>query len=67
MSDDADRAEDRIEATLEDSLAQVRHRMAYRELEPCGSCHWCNDDVSGGRLFCCRECSDDFELHKRTQ
>lgn len=67
MSDDADLAEERIESVIDDGLAQIRHRMSYRELEPCGACHWCNDALLGGRLFCSRECSDDYELYKRTR
>jgi hypothetical protein len=59
--DDADRAEDLIEHTLEDGLAKIRARMSYRELQPCGSCHYCNSYVDGNRLFCCAECSEDHE------
>ena len=63
--DDANRAEDRIEKTIEASLEQVRRRMEYRELEPIGACHWCNEYIKDNRLFCCRECSDDWERNKR--
>lgn len=66
MSDEADRAEQRIEEVVDDGLAAIRRRMEYRELEPCGACHWCNDAVNGRRLFCSPECSADYELAKRT-
>lgn len=62
--DDADRAEDKIENTISDGLEKIRRRMEARELEPCGACHWCNDYVKGERLFCCKECSDDWERFK---
>ena len=62
--DDADRAEDRIEDTIAASLEKVRRRMECRELEPIGACHWCNEYVKDNRLFCCRECSDDWERQK---
>lgn len=65
MSDDADRAEQRIEDVISDGLAKVRHRMAARELTPIGACHWCNEYVKGERLFCSKECSDDWSRFKR--
>ena len=65
MSDDADRAEQHIENMISDGLAKVRRRMESRELDPCGACHFCGEDVNSGRLFCSRECSDDWEKAKR--
>lgn len=63
--DDADRAEGRIEDTVTDSLDKVRRRMEYRELEPVHACHWCGEKVEGRRLFCNKQCSDDYEKDKR--
>ena len=64
--DDADRAEDRIETTIQDSLDAVRRRMAYRELMPTGFCHnpLCNTELNNNRLFCDKECSEDYERFK---
>ena len=63
--DDADRAEEKIENAVADALDKVRRRMEARELEPIGACHWCNEYVKDTRLFCCKECSDDWEQNKR--
>lgn len=65
MSDDADRADQRIADMVAAGLEKVRRRMESRELEPCGACHWCGSDIDGRRLFCSRECSDDWEKAKR--
>lgn len=65
MSDDADRADSRIEDMIEDNLAAIRRRMEYREIKPCGTCYFCREDVDGARLFCSLRCSDDYELRKR--
>ena len=63
--DDADVAESKIEDTISDSLAQVRRRMEYRELEAVHACHWCGEFISDMRLFCCAECSADYQKDKR--
>lgn len=63
--DDADRAEERIEDALNDSLEKVRMRMATRELEPVHACHWCGEYIQDMRLFCCFECSEDHAKDKR--
>ena len=65
MADDCDRAEERIENTLDDALAQVRWRMEARELEPVHACHWCGEHIVDMRLFCCPECSQDWEKERR--
>ena len=66
MSDDADKAELRIEDMIEDGLAKVRRRMEDRQLTPTGTCHnqACNDEVEGQRLFCGLKCSQEFERLK---
>ena len=43
---------------------QVQHHLAQRELTPIGVCHWCNEYVKGDRLFCCKECADDWERNR---
>lgn len=37
-----------------------------RELEPSGECHWCGDLLSDGvRVFCDKDCANDYERSKR--
>lgn len=62
--DDADVAESKIECTIADSLAQVRRRMEYRELEAVHACHWCGEFIADMRLFCCAECGSDWSYEK---
>ena len=64
MADDADRSDDRIQNTIDDGIREARR--AVRELVPSGHCHWCDEAVPHGYLFCCGECREDWEHdHKR--
>lgn len=63
--DDADRAEDKIEDTIADGLEKVRRRMETRELSPVHACHWCGEFIADMRLFCCKECSADWEQDRK--
>lgn len=63
--DDADRAEDKIEDTIADGLEKVRRRMETRELSPVHACHWCGEFIADMRLFCCKECSSDWEQDRK--
>lgn len=63
--DDADRADSKIDDALTESLENVRRRMEVRELEPVHACHWCGEYITDMRLFCCKECSDDWTQDKR--
>jgi hypothetical protein len=58
--DDSDRATEREERDR--SLA-----MAYRKPAPsaCGACYNCNEPVKTGRIFCCAECREDYELREK--
>lgn len=64
MADDADRAQDEIEAELAHarSAAQVRRRLV-----PTGHCHNCDEHLRAGQLFCDQECASDFEKRERGQ
>jgi hypothetical protein len=62
MADDADRAQDEIEA----GLAQARTAAQPRQiLIPTGHCHNCDERVRPGQLFCDQECASDFEKRQR--
>lgn len=53
--------------STEESLKKIRKRMAYRDMKPIGYCYnpSCNSELPGNRLFCCQECSDEWdELHR---
>lgn len=56
--DDADRADKRIEQMIEDGMARAK-KMDVR-LPVTGKCHWCSEDVKG-RIFCSKDCADDWE------
>lgn len=57
--DDADRAAPSIENMIADGVARVRQKME-RSLPSIGCCHWCESIVGAGRIFCSKECSDDW-------
>ena len=61
--DDADRADGRIQEMIEAGMARAKAALE-RRLPSTGQCHWCFEPVEGGRLFCCRECSDDHEADR---
>ena len=63
MSDDADRADQRITDTIEDGVAASRRALG-NSLAACGVCHWCESPIATGRVFCSTECCNDFE-HER--
>jgi hypothetical protein len=58
--DEADRADDRIQNTIDDGIARVRRQME-RILPSIGVCHNCESPVGSGRTFCSKECSDDYD------
>jgi hypothetical protein len=64
MSDDADRAEERIEAAISDAIAHVRHKMKQASISPCNACHFCGEWVKAGVLFCSRECASDWQYQQ---
>lgn len=63
MSDAADRAEDGIENAIADGIAAARRRL--KSLQPVGVCHYCQSEVGAGRLFCDKDCADDWEHERR--
>lgn len=54
--DDVDITQARME--MEESL---RPRLPTVLLPRTGFCHWCDEVVPKGAVFCNRECSDEFE------
>lgn len=63
MADDADLAEERIENMISDGMARARRELE-RSLPSIGICHHCESPVQNGRIFCSKECSDDWQaLH----
>jgi hypothetical protein len=64
MSDDADRADDRIEAYVTDGIANARRMLDKVRLSPCGNCHYCGEWVKAGVLFCNKDCTDDWHYEQ---
>lgn len=63
--DDVDRAAIKTETEIDDAIAHARHALTTRSLQPVGACHWCNESISGQRLFCDGECADDYAAQMR--
>ena len=58
MSDDADRAQWRIE---QDVLVGMAHARAVPALSGHGCCHFCDEPVVLDALFCGSDCRDDYD------
>ena len=60
MADEADLAFDAEQRHLRHALAAQTQRS--RVLQPTGCCHFCgNTEDLADRLFCDRDCADDWE------
>jgi hypothetical protein len=64
MADIADIAYDLQEAELNFALHMRRKGPILR---PVGTCYYCDQDVTGNRLFCDKDCSKDWEDENRVQ
>ena len=58
MRDVADRAEWRIAKDIEVAMAHARR---IPQLEADGRCHYCDEHVAHGALFCNTDCRDDYQ------
>jgi hypothetical protein len=58
MSDVADRADWRI---AQDIKAAMAHARKTPQLEADGHCHYCDEHVTHGVLFCNTDCRDDYQ------
>ncbi|WP_211475172.1 hypothetical protein [Collimonas humicola] len=58
MSDIADRADWRIEKDLQNARAHIGKQAM---LDSDGRCHFCDELVAHGRLFCDVDCRDDYD------
>lgn len=60
--DEADKADDAIEAAKEAAIAAAR-KGPFHRLRPTGYCAWCGDPVGSGRLHCRPIDNDCEEVH----
>jgi len=67
MADIIDQADDFAEREKALAVEAIRKAAAGRELNPRGSCHWCEEPFPVGdrRLFCDSGCADDHAAAKR--
>lgn len=52
VMDDLDLASIREQELRDAALEEQARRGAERELIPCMRCHWCNEGIPPGALFC---------------
>jgi RNA polymerase-binding transcription factor DksA len=62
IMDEVDQANDHIEREMQARLSARR----LAELQPCGSCYNCGEDIAPGRKFCDIECREDYD-HRITR
>lgn len=65
MADDADRATPNIENMIADGMARARRHLE-RSLPITGLCHWCGDEAPG-RIFCSKDCADDWDAEREAR
>lgn len=64
-ADPLDRAQATEAEANERNIAAIRNRSQTRELHPNGTCHFCEEPVSGEKLFCDSDCADDHQRLNR--
>ena len=64
MADDADRSDKRIEDTVAAGIARVRSKLTQRMLAAVGYCHYCEEELPPGRLFCDKDCAGDWQYEQ---
>lgn len=64
--DECDMSDDRIQAMIDQGIQRVRAKLE-RALPSIGICHWCESPVMGGRIFCSKECSDDWDARQEAR
>lgn len=57
----ADKADDRIQESIDAAIDQARRAPA---LHPKGSCHFCEEPLAYSLRFCDRGCAEDFEAEE---
>lgn len=62
MPDDLDMTEERISFEL--SVAIKNAAQKPRETQPTGYCKFCEEPVEQPKLFCCIECSKDWDKRR---
>lgn len=64
MADEADHAQELEQLALDHALAARRPGV---RLAPRGFCHNCNGPVEAPRIFCDKDCADDYESLQRAK
>lgn len=65
-TDALDQAALLTEEITQRSIAEARAKAQHRELKPCGRCHWCEERIGPGLIFCegepfePSECAEDW-------
>lgn len=66
MADDADRADEKVEAYIRAAVAAAR-QSPFADLAPCGRCWWCGDPVDAGRTHCRPSDNDCEAMHLQSR
>ena len=63
--DVADKAFFETESNINYQIQYSKHSRSFRSVKPEGYCHYCDNEVGGGKLFCNGKCATLFERHRR--
>ena len=64
MADDVDTACELEEVERESGIAAARRALEHPEIKPNGRCHACEAPVDKPKLFCDRDCADDWQWYQ---
>lgn len=62
---EGDQAERAADTFLQASIQSARSAAKHRALLPRGSCYFCDEPIKQPKLFCDKDCSEDYEKLKR--
>lgn len=65
MADSADNAVEDMEVMTAAAIEAARRPVNAPTRTPTGKCHWCNDPVDPGQVFCDEFCEEDQNKRQR--
>ena len=65
MADDADNAVVDMEVITAAAIEAARRPASAPARTPTGKCHWCDDPVNPGQVFCDEFCLEDHNKRQR--
>jgi hypothetical protein len=65
MADEADRADQEVETSLQEALYRIRSVKKAQPAQPRGECFFCEAALDLDKRFCDSDCASDYEREER--